>query len=175
MRYQVNLLEIVSCDILTFAGFDFLVIVDHYSKWLEVIKLQQKTASEMVKQFKRVMSVHGCPRVIFSDNMPFGSMEFRTFCKEANIELNTSSPRYPQSNGMAERAVQTAKQLFRKAESERRDVSDLLLEHRCTTIPHMGAAPCELLMSRLLRTKFPIKESNLKPKVQIEVSLRQQE
>ncbi|CAI6353509.1 unnamed protein product [Macrosiphum euphorbiae] len=166
--------EIVSCDVLTFAGFDFLVIADHYSKWLELIKLQQKTASEMIKQFKIVMSVHGCPRVIFSDNMPFGSMEFRTFCKEANIELNTSSPRYPQSNGMAERAVQTAKQLLRKAESERRDVSDLLLEYRCTTIPHMGAAPCELLMSRLLRTKFPIKESNLMPKVQTEVSLRQQ-
>jgi len=44
--------EIVSCDILTFAGLDFLVIADHYSKWLELIKIQQKTANEMTKQFR---------------------------------------------------------------------------------------------------------------------------
>jgi len=53
-----------------------------------------------------------------------------------------------------------------------RDVHDFLLEYRYTTIPHMEAAPCELLMSRLIRTTFPIKESKLKLKLQSDVSIR---
>lgn len=120
----------------------------------------------MINQFMNIISVHGCLRVLISDNVPFGSSEFRKFCHEYSIELNTSSPNYPQSNGLAERAVQIAKQMLRKAQSELKELSELLLEYRCTTIPHLGAAPCELLLNRLVWTKFPILETKLKPRVQ---------
>lgn len=94
--------EIVNCDILTFSGYDLSTIVDHYLKWLEIIKISRKTASKIVKQFRIIISVRGCPKLIFSDNVPFGSREFRQHCKDHNIELKTSSPNYPQSNGMVE-------------------------------------------------------------------------
>lgn len=71
-----------------------------------------------------------------------------------NINLLMSSPRYSQSNGMVERAVQTAKQMLRKAEFENKMILDILLEYRCTTIPQIGTSPCELVMSRLLRIQL---------------------
>ncbi|XP_050527903.1 uncharacterized protein LOC126897995 [Daktulosphaira vitifoliae] len=108
----------------------------------------------MVSQFKTIMSVHECPKIIVSDNVPFGSHEFRKFCKEYNIELRTSSPNYPQSNGLLERAVQTAKQLLKKSIGERKESNDLLLEYRCTTIPHIGVAPCELLMNKIVSNVY---------------------
>jgi len=78
------------------------------------LKIQRKTASEMCKEFKAVMSVHSYLKVIVSDNVPFGSYEFRKCCQKHNIKLKMSSPNYPQSNGLSERAVQTAKQLLKK-------------------------------------------------------------
>lgn len=56
--------------------------------------------------------------------------------------------------------------MLKKAESEHKSLCELLLEYRCITIPHLDAVPCELFMNRLVRTKFPILEIKLKPKLQ---------
>jgi len=64
--------------------------------------------------------------MLVSDNVPFGSSEFRKFCNEYSIELNTSSPNYLQSNGLADRAVQITKQMLQKAECEQKKLSELL-------------------------------------------------
>ena len=63
----------------------------------------------MVSHFKNIISVRGCPSVLVSDNVPFGSSEFRKFCNGYSIQHHTSSPNYPQSNGLVEHAVQIAK------------------------------------------------------------------
>lgn len=101
-------------------------------------------------------------------------MEFQKFCSEHSKELRTSSPRYPQSNGISEHALQKLKQLLRKVESEPKDVSELLLEYRYITIPQLGAVLCELLMSRSICSKFSINNSKLRPKVQTNISVKQQ-
>ena len=44
----------------------------------------------------------------------------------------TSSPRYPQSNGMSERAIQTIKNLLRKAFEDGNDPYIALVEYRNT-------------------------------------------
>ena len=57
----------------------------------------------------------GIPDTIVSDNGPqFVSDRFRQFVERWDITHITSSPRYPQSNGEAKRAVQTVKGLMRK-------------------------------------------------------------
>jgi transposase InsO family protein len=75
------------------------IVFDHYSKWLEIIKINFKTAQEVT---------HGYQQLIYSDNQLYSSDVFKQFCVMHNINLLTSSPRYPQSNGTAERAIQTA-------------------------------------------------------------------
>ncbi|VVC34558.1 Integrase, catalytic core,Ribonuclease H-like domain [Cinara cedri] len=84
----------------------------------EVIKLfrfNKKTARRIILHFRSVFNTHNYPKIIYSDNQPFSSSEFKSFCGVYNIKLITSSPRYSQSNGVTERAVLTAKQMLRKA------------------------------------------------------------
>ena len=87
------------------------------------------------------------------------------FASEFNFKPVYSSPMYPQSNGQAERTVQTLKKLIKKANRSGTDISIALLAYRNAKIPHLDASPAQLLMSRVLRSKLPIIPKQLKPKV----------
>ena len=51
-----------------------------------------------------------------SDNGPeYASREFQEFAKTWEFKHVTSSPRYPRSNSLAEKTVQTVKKLLSKA------------------------------------------------------------
>ena len=88
-----------------------------------------------------------------SDNMPFGSREFKDFAREWGIKTTTSSLSYAQSNGQAERFVQTLKGLFKKADEDGRDPYLALLEYRNTPVSGLQYTPSQMLMSKLLRLK----------------------
>ena len=108
---------------------------------------------------------HGITDGVVADNMPFESKAFRNFASEWEFEVSTSSPRYPQSNGMSERAIQTIKNLLRKACEDGNDPYIVLLEYRNTPISGLKESPAQLLMSRILKSKLPTVESLLKPQV----------
>ena len=152
----------IALDIMTFHGQDFLVLVDYYSKYPEFTQLPDKT---FVAHTKSVCSRHGIPEEIIIDNMPFGSREFREFARDWDIKVTTSSPVYPQSDGQAERFVQTLKNLFKKADEDGRDPYLALLEYRNTPITVLKYSPAQLLMSCTLRSKLPTAEKLLRPKV----------
>jgi len=62
---------------------------------------------------KSIFSWHGLPEIIHSDNGPqFSSKEMTDFTSFYGIKHITSSPYFPQSNGIAERFVQTTKQFL---------------------------------------------------------------
>lgn len=53
---------------------------------------------------------------VVSDNGPqFSSLDYRDFAETYGFEHVTSSPLYPQSNGLAEKGVQIVKRLLKKA------------------------------------------------------------
>ena len=64
---------------------------------------------------KQQFARHGIPDIVFSDNSPFLSREFKIFAANYEFRHDTSSPRYPQSNGKVENAIKTAKRLMTKA------------------------------------------------------------
>ena len=74
-----------------------------------------------------------------------------TICKHMGIRPLDIQSRYQQSNGLAEKAVQTAKRIVMKATASGRDRYIALLEYRTTPISDCGKSPVQLLMRCRLR------------------------
>lgn len=155
--------EKLASDILTFKNNDYLVIVDYYSRWLELKKLKSKNISQIIKIFNKVFSVHGYPDIIVTDNVPFNSYELKSYLNERNIKLINSSPNYPRSNGLAEKAVNVAKNMLRKCDLENGDINSYLLNYRNTPSPDFGLSPAQLLLSRRLKDDIPVMDHLLQP------------
>ena len=156
---------IVGADIFELNSNSYLIVVDHCSKYPELCILKDKTASSVVTSMKSIFARHGIPDEVVADNMPFSSNAFRKFASARGFEVSTSSPRYPQSNGMSERAIQTIKNVLKKACEDGNDPYIALLEYRNTPISGLKESPAQLLMSRMLKSKLPTVESVLKPRV----------
>ena len=93
-------------DLFYFQRIDFLVIVDYFSKYLIVRKIPNSTSSAVIKELGLIFSEFGNPLVFRSDNGPcYSSQEFKFFMQNWLVEHRTSSPHYPQSNGLAESMV----------------------------------------------------------------------
>lgn len=158
--------EKIGCDIMTYGSKDYLIVIDYLSKWLEIIKLCNKQSGEIINHLKNIFSTHGIPRILIADNMPFSSREMQQFSNEWNFEIKNSSPIYPRANGQAEKAVDISKNLMKKAFESGVDISLTLLEYRNHPVSQLQYSPAQLLMSRHTRTKFPMKESLMQPKIQ---------
>ena len=152
--------QIVGCDFMMHKNNTYLVVVDYYSRDLEIMLMTKKvSAAETIVKMKKVFSRQGIAEVVFSDNGPqFSSDEFATFASAWNFEHVTSSPRYPQANGEAERTVQTMKALLKKCDDEYL----ALLNYRATPLQN-GFSPAQLSMGRNLRTRVPCVPEKLKP------------
>nr|XP_039271229.1 uncharacterized protein K02A2.6-like [Styela clava] len=130
------------------------------SLWIEIALLQDTTSLTVINHLKSIFAKYGIPKVIISDNGPhYSSGEFSKFAEEYGFCHITSSPRYAQCNGEAERAVQTVKNLLKRT----KDLYMALLNYRSTALKN-GYSPSELLMGRKLRTKLPVYSSELIPK-----------
>ena len=151
----------VGVDLFTWKTAKYLLLVDYYSRFVEVVKLPSETSSVVIERMKSVFARHGIPQEVRSDNGPqFSSALFRKFSTEYKFTHVTSSPRYPASNGEAERAVRTVKNFLKKCD----DPYLALLAYRSTPL-YNGYSPAELLMGRQLRTISPILPEQLKPAI----------
>ncbi len=84
----------------------FLVVIDAYSKWLEVHLMKSTTSTNTIEKLREIFVTHGLPATVVSDNgTNFTSNEFREFIQRNGIKRSTSSPYHPASNGQAERVV----------------------------------------------------------------------
>ena len=92
---------------------DCLVIIDYYSRWIEIKQLTSLTSACVISRVKAVVITHGFPDVVVSDNgRQFVSDELKRFADEMCFTQQTTNPYFARENGMAERAVQTAEQLL---------------------------------------------------------------
>ncbi len=101
---------------------------------------------------KGVFARHGIPEIVRSDNGPqYSSHEFASFADSYGFQHLTSSPYFAQSNGQAERMVQTVKRLLLNCS----DPFMALLTYRATPLAWCGLSPAELSMGRQIRTTVP--------------------
>ncbi|XP_060082346.1 uncharacterized protein K02A2.6-like [Ylistrum balloti] len=108
---------------------------------------------------------------VFSDNgTNFMSSEFQEFARNYDFKHTTSSPNFPQSNGLAEESVGIVKSLLKKS---REDGSDFYMNYRTTPLKH-GKSPFELLHGRKARSNLPIVDSQLLVKSQSSEQFRKE-
>ena len=157
-----------------FMGSMFLIIIDAYSKWIEVFKTSTSTSEVTMEKFRQAFATHGIPDVLVTDNGTcFTSHEFAIFTSENGIQHVKTSPYHPASNGLAERAVRIFKEGMKKMDKGHGSLTTklqrFLLNYRTTPQTTTGVAPAELLMNRKLRTKLDF----VKPEIRERVGNRQ--
>ena len=149
----------VGVDLFSHKSKNYLVMCDYYSRWIEVLNLTSTTSIAIICRMKDVFARFGIPCEIVSDNGPqFVSAEFADFATKYSFHHVTSSPYLPNSNGEAERAVQTAKQMLGQ-----KDPWLALLVYRDTPIAATGVSPSQLMMGKHLRTTLPVPAATLEP------------
>ena len=149
-------------DLFYFHRIDFLVVVDYFSKYLIVRKIPNSTSSAVIKELGMIFSEFGNPLVFRSDNGPcYSSQEFKFFMQNWLVEHRTSSPHYPQSNGLAESMVKVSKNLIEKSIKQDLPWNRLLLDYRCTPISSEIPSPAEILFGRKFRSSISILPSQV--------------
>ncbi|XP_061906727.1 uncharacterized protein K02A2.6-like isoform X2 [Entelurus aequoreus] len=150
----------VGTDLFFWKNSTYLLVVDYFSRYIEVAHLEVATAETVVAALKDVFSRHGTPETVFSDNGPqYSGSEFQTFARAYGFAHVTGSPRYPQANGEAERAVATVKGLWKGGGDKAR----ALQTYRATPL-ESGYSPAQLLMGRQIRSDIPQVPAALRPR-----------
>jgi transposase InsO family protein len=158
--------QIVATDIFELDGCSFLILVDSYSGFFEIAQLTGTKSSSVITHCKSQFARHGIPDKLISDNGPqFASQEFMQFTHEYGFQHTTSSPHFPQSNGLAERYVQTAKKLLKKAKQSGNDPYLALLTYRNTPTDEVLGSPSQRLFGRRTKTTLPTSSTLLQPQV----------
>nr|XP_006823369.1 PREDICTED: uncharacterized protein K02A2.6-like [Saccoglossus kowalevskii] len=151
-----------------FLGKMFLIVIDAYSKWLEVKVMNISTSTATIAELKEIFCTHGLPDILVSDNgSQFTSDEFQKFMLYNGIKHVTCAPFHPSSNGLAERAVQTFKNGVKKMKQGDIKTRVLRFLFRYRSSPHCvtGATPAKLSMNRELRTHLSLVHPDFRSKV----------
>lgn len=98
--------EVIGADLFPLEKRQYIVTVNYYSRYLEVLTLTKTSSSAVIEALNVIFAHHEIPIVVRSDNGRFCSRQF----------LNrTNSPRFPQSNGATKRAVKICKEMLKEA------------------------------------------------------------
>jgi len=164
-------MERVSADItdlgLSTKGFRYVLnIIDHHSRFLQLIPLRNKTSATVTTAFlDHWVTLFGPPRYLLTDNGPeFTAGLFREVCHNLQVDHHLTIAYHPQSNGMIERTNRVVKDaLAMLAEKEPRRWPKYLFTvrlglnssiHRST-----NEQPLFLLLGRHMH--FPLTNTNL--------------
>ena len=97
--------EKIASDLFEFKGKTYIIVVDYFSRYIEILKLSTTSSASIITALKTMFSRQGIPDVLVTDNGPqYASQEFREFSTSYNFNHQTSSPYHPQGNGEVERA-----------------------------------------------------------------------
>lgn len=143
-------------------GETLLVVVDYYSRYIEVCEMNQTTAKHTIDELGKIFYRYGIPLSVRADNGPqFNSNceEFKNFCDEFGIRLVNTIPYWPQQNGEVERQNRSILKRLRIAQELGQDWKHVLcqyiLSYHATPHSTTGRSPSELMFGRRIRSKLP--------------------
>ena len=140
-------------------GEHLLVLVDYFSRWVEVDIIKSTTSETIINCLDKQFSSYGVPSTLRTDSRPnLVSAEMEKYLNEMDIEHRLTTPLWPRTNAEVERQNRSLLKAMRVAHAEKRDwrleLNKYLLAYRST--PHIttGQSPAELLFGRKLSTKL---------------------
>ena len=98
-----------------------MIIVEHYSKYIELVPLPTKEPKYTAAAFReRVIARYGGSAEVLTDNGGEFAGEFDVLMAHNLIDHRLITPHHSQSNGLAERCVQTVKRSLKKMATDSR-------------------------------------------------------
>ena len=142
------------------SGDMLFVVIDEYSRYPEVDIVRSTSANTVIPTLDRILSTHGIPREIKSDNgPPFQSHSFAQFAQYMGFHHRKITPEWPKANSESERFMRTIQKTLRVAHLENKNWKQelflFLRNYRATPHSTTGISPAELLFGRKLTVKLP--------------------
>ena len=151
----------LTSDIFNFQDDSYLLIVDYTSHFPIIRKQNSMTGKAIAHHMQSIFSKYGWPNTLVTDNGPcYTSKKFQTLMQSMSVHHLTSSPHYPQSNGLAEKYVGIIKNLFHKAKEEGQSPYIALMVYRNTPLNGTLQSPMQILQGRQTRTDLPLSHAS---------------
>ena len=162
----------LAVDFCSYGGQQFLILVDCCTDWPEIIPMGHNTTThKLVSALRQSFCRTAVPDILWSDQGPqFTAHAFRNFARQWGFTHNTSSPRYPQSNGKVEATVKSMKKLLATS-WERRCVNEdklcrALLQYRNTPCRKDNTSPAQKLFGHPIQDTLPAHRRSFAPEWQ---------
>ncbi|XP_026331155.1 uncharacterized protein K02A2.6-like [Hyposmocoma kahamanoa] len=122
------------------SGFQLLIVVDAFSKWVEIIPTKTTTSSFCTQTLDELFDTFGFPYVLVSENgRQFVSQEFENFLTNNGITIKKALHKLEGESGGILHKVRTVKTLLR------------------ATPVNSGNSPYMLMFGRQIRTRLAAK------------------
>lgn len=143
--------EQVACDLFELEKTTYILVVDYFSRYVEVQRLTSTTSTRVITVLKAIFSRHGIPVTLVTDNRPqFISEEMTQFSQTLGSPIlpvpHTTIKQMDWQSGQLELLKQCWKKVIRYL---------ALLSYRTTPLPSCQLSPVQLLMGRTLRADVP--------------------
>ena len=115
------------------------------------------SGQHITKHFRLIFSEYSWLDTLVSDNGPcYVAETFTNLMKEYAVNHITSSPHYPQSNGLTEKLIQIVKNLFYKVKDEGTGIYKCLMIYLYTLLESTSKSPMQMLQQRSARSQLPM-------------------
>ena len=136
---------------------NILIIVDAMTGWVEAMRCQDRSSEAVMQILRAIFARFGVPVSIVTDNAKeFISEEVMTWIHKIGARAIQCPQYHPQSNGLAERMVQTIKRAIKIWSIEKGDfhgfLQKILLTYRSSRIVgNRNGTPAKLMFGREIR------------------------
>ncbi len=146
-----------------FKGSMWLLVIDSYSKWIEVYNMRNNIqATNTIRKLTILFSRYGLVKILVSDNAPqlTKSHEFSKYCASNGITHIPIPAYHASSNGQAESIVGKFKAAMRRMCQDNTDIelniAKWLLSYHNTPHSATGTEPSVLMIGRRLRSPLSL-------------------
>ena len=148
-------------DLCSYAGHDYLIMVDCYTDWPAIISMPHNTTTpQITAALRQAFCRTAIPDILWSDGGPqFTSAKFNQFAQQWGFFHKTSSPYHPQSNGKIKSTVKSMNKIIYTSWNGRFLDDDkfcrALLQYRNTPSRKDGVSPAQKLFGYPTQDTLP--------------------